>query len=187
MEATSCWMAARVALGAFQCATLRLAMAVWTLASAGRKLAIANPAGAGAAAATAGAAGGLGCLRSRRASRCRLRPGSKERVVRSSGGWNILSPDDNGEGVVATCGAFDGLGMLQQNKGCSSLCGPVAQLGARFHGMEEVIGSIPIRSTNQFNNLDRPKVPRPAACAIVFVITHRSGAGEKTALADHFA
>ena len=27
-------------------------------------------------------------------------------------------------------------------------CGPVAQLGARFHGMEEVIGSIPIRSTN---------------------------------------
>src|ERR1700682_3569089 len=32
--------------------------------------------------------------------------------------------------------------------------GPVAQLGARFHGMEEVIGSIPIRSTNYFNNLD---------------------------------
>ena len=29
------------------------------------------------------------------------------------------------------------------------LCGPVAQLGARFHGMEEVIGSIPIRSTNK--------------------------------------
>jgi hypothetical protein len=27
--------------------------------------------------------------------------------------------------------------------------GPVAQLGARFHGMEEVIGSIPIRSTNK--------------------------------------
>ncbi len=24
----------------------------------------------------------------------------------------------------------------------------MAQLGARFHGMEEVIGSIPIRSTN---------------------------------------
>jgi hypothetical protein len=29
----------------------------------------------------------------------------------------------------------------------------VAQLGARFHGMEEVIGSIPIRSTNYFLNL----------------------------------
>jgi hypothetical protein len=26
--------------------------------------------------------------------------------------------------------------------------GPVAQLGARFHGMEEVAGSIPARSTN---------------------------------------
>jgi hypothetical protein len=25
--------------------------------------------------------------------------------------------------------------------------GPVAQLGARFHGMEEVTGSIPVRST----------------------------------------
>jgi hypothetical protein len=28
------------------------------------------------------------------------------------------------------------------------LSGPVAQLGARFHGMEEVVGSIPTRSTN---------------------------------------
>ena len=32
----------------------------------------------------------------------------------------------------------------------------MAQLGARFHGMEEVIGSIPIRSTNQFNHLAAP-------------------------------
>ena len=30
----------------------------------------------------------------------------------------------------------------------SAKCGPVAQLGARFHGMEEVVGSIPTRSTN---------------------------------------
>jgi putative endonuclease len=30
----------------------------------------------------------------------------------------------------------------------SSKSGPVAQLGARFHGMEEVVGSIPTRSTN---------------------------------------
>ena len=29
--------------------------------------------------------------------------------------------------------------------------GPVAQLGARFHGMEEVIGSNPIRSTKSRN------------------------------------
>ena len=33
--------------------------------------------------------------------------------------------------------------------------GPVAQLGARFHGMEEVVGSIPTRST-RFNNLRFP-------------------------------
>ena len=32
----------------------------------------------------------------------------------------------------------------------------MAQLGARFHGMEEVIGSIPIRSTNYFNHLETP-------------------------------
>ena len=68
-------------------------------------------------------------------------------------GANILFPDHHGGGAVATYGAFDGFGMLQQNKGCSSLCGPVAQLGARFHGMEEVIGSIPIRSTNQSPSL----------------------------------
>ena len=35
--------------------------------------------------------------------------------------------------------------------------GPVAQLGARFHGMEEVIGSIPIRSTNQIKHSDGPQ------------------------------
>ena len=28
------------------------------------------------------------------------------------------------------------------------MSGPVAQLGARFHGMEEVVGSNPTRSTN---------------------------------------
>ena len=32
--------------------------------------------------------------------------------------------------------------------------GPVAQLGARFHGMEEVVGSNPTRSTKSPNNLD---------------------------------
>jgi hypothetical protein len=30
--------------------------------------------------------------------------------------------------------------------------GPVAQLGARFHGMEEVVGSNPTRSTKSSNN-----------------------------------
>jgi hypothetical protein len=32
----------------------------------------------------------------------------------------------------------------------------VAQLGARFHGMEEVIGSIPIRSTNKSTTYGLP-------------------------------
>ncbi len=44
---------------------------------------------------------------------------------------------------------FDSRAVVPQNK----KSGPVAQLGARFHGMEEVIGSIPIRSTKPFNNL----------------------------------
>src|SRR6202000_1565442 len=38
----------------------------------------------------------------------------------------------------------------------SRRCGPVAQLGARFHGMEEVVGSIPTRSTNNVKHLAPP-------------------------------
>ena len=34
-----------------------------------------------------------------------------------------------------------------------STSGPVAQLGARFHGMEEVVGSIPTRSTKSLHGL----------------------------------
>src|ERR1700741_3759120 len=34
-------------------------------------------------------------------------------------------------------------------------CGPVAQLGARFHGMEEVVGSIPTRSTKSIQAFRR--------------------------------
>ena len=44
--------------------------------------------------------------------------------------------------------------------------GPVAQLGARFHGMEEVVGSIPTRSTKSFQQFSRPcefafEIPQP--------------------------
>jgi hypothetical protein len=46
---------------------------------------------------------------------------------------------------------FDEPRRLNENREVGH-CGPVAQLGARFHGMEEVIGSIPIRST-KINNL----------------------------------
>ena len=42
------------------------------------------------------------------------------------------------------------------------LCGPVAQLGARFHGMEEVVGSIPTRSTKSFQIFSRFP-PKPFA------------------------
>src|SRR6202162_454397 len=38
----------------------------------------------------------------------------------------------------------------------ASNSGPVAQLGARFHGMEEVVGSIPTRSTKSLTPLDAP-------------------------------
>src|SRR5258708_5854886 len=54
--------------------------------------------------------------------------------------------------------------------------GPVAQLGARFHGMEEVVGSIPTRSTNSPNNLDGADAHSDGACVIVCVITRRSRA-----------
>jgi len=39
----------------------------------------------------------------------------------------------------------------------------VAQLGARFHGMEEVIGSIPIRSTNKSRNIHLIVMLRPVS------------------------
>src|SRR4051794_16115078 len=39
-------------------------------------------------------------------------------------------------------------------------CGPVAQLGARFHGMEEVDGSNPSRSTTTFQTLTALLQPR---------------------------
>jgi hypothetical protein len=49
---------------------------------------------------------------------------------------------------------FDLPARIRENKRVPPMSGPVAQLGARFHGMEEVIGSIPIRSTKYLNNLD---------------------------------
>ena len=123
-------------------------MVFCTLANAGCRLAIGK---------TVGGGGGAAAAWPRAASDPIQAPLTTSKVKTASlvdrRDELILSPDDNGAGAVATCGAFDGLGMLQQNKGCRRLCGPVAQLGARFHGMEEVIGSIPIRSTNQLQNL----------------------------------
>jgi hypothetical protein len=45
-----------------------------------------------------------------------------------------------------------------------------------FHGMEEVIGSIPIRSTNYFNNLETPNRRKQNACVVVCVITRHTAA-----------
>jgi hypothetical protein len=47
----------------------------------------------------------------------------------------------------------------------------VAQLGARFHGMEEVAGSIPARSTNILNDLDRANTGDRGVCVLVCVMT----------------
>jgi hypothetical protein len=56
--------------------------------------------------------------------------------------------------VATKTASFDGLSALKgkYSESVSMVCGPVAQLGARFHGMEEVTGSIPVRST-KINNL----------------------------------
>ena len=53
--------------------------------------------------------------------------------------------------------------------------GPVAQLGARFHGMEEVVGSIPTRSTISLNKLDRASASRSGFSVVVCVVTRRFG------------
>ena len=55
----------------------------------------------------------------------------------------------------------------------------MAQLGARFHGMEEVVGSIPTRSTNSLNSLDRANCHSGEICVLVCVITGRFGAQGK--------
>ena len=44
--------------------------------------------------------------------------------------------------------------------------GAVAQLGERLNGIQEVVGSIPIGSTNKIKNLAHILVSRPSALAI---------------------
>jgi hypothetical protein len=63
--------------------------------------------------------------------------------------------------------------------GFLSKSGPVAQLGARFHGMEEVVGSIPTRSTKSLNKLDGAPAHSRGVCVVVCVITGRFGAQGK--------
>src|ERR1700754_3800448 len=122
MEPRSASTFVRVWPGTFQRATLRPATVVFTVPRAGRRDPISKLAAAGACA------------------RAAYDPLIRIKVTRASLEQRRSFP----------CRAFDVFLMLQQNKGCPHHCGPVAQLGARFHGMEEVIGSIPIRSTKTF-------------------------------------
>gem|GEM_PF-3381897 len=62
-----------------------------------------------------------------------------------------------------------------RNTICLETSGPVAQLGARFHGMEEVIGSIPIRSTNHFKHLEVPPLSLVGNLGANFKTTPRTG------------
>ena len=57
----------------------------------------------------------------------------------------------------------------------SANSGPVAQLGARFHGMEEVVGSIPTRSTKFPNSVDSVSSDRSGMCVMSCVITRAHG------------
>jgi hypothetical protein len=47
----------------------------------------------------------------------------------------------------------------------------VAQLGARFHGMEEVVGSNPTRSTKSHNYLGGRSPHNSAICVVTSVVT----------------
>ena len=61
----------------------------------------------------------------------------------------------NGEGLALTISpqsARINEAVRTGRRSCPHTSGPVAQLGARFHGMEEVVGSIPTRSTKSRNS-----------------------------------
>jgi hypothetical protein len=53
------------------------------------------------------------------------------------------------------------------------------RLPFRLHGMEEVVGSIPTRSTNSLNKLDGASARNRGVCVMVCVITRRLGAHSK--------
>ena len=79
----------------------------------------------------------------------RIRFPSVSRPLTHLTNWGLESRHlHRGSGWVQPCPLIDESPDSRDNRGVASrTCGPVAQLGARFHGMEEVIGSIPIRST----------------------------------------
>src|SRR3954453_8675830 len=68
---------------------------------------------------------------------------------------------------IGLVGALTNRAVNRENKEVASQqhVGLWRSLGARFHGMEEVVGSIPTRSTNQSNNLNRATGHRRDFCA----------------------
>ena len=84
MELMSCWVVARISLGAFQRATLRLVMAVWTLARAGRKLVMAKLVARGRGWGCCGG-GRWSCLRTGGAGAAEKQQGQKCYVSRVGG------------------------------------------------------------------------------------------------------
>ena len=72
--------------------------------------------------------------------------------------------------------SFDSGLQLSKNRISDHLWGPVAQLGARFHGMEEVVGSIPTRSTKSLNKLGGTSAAEGGVCDVKRVVTHNFGA-----------
>jgi hypothetical protein len=75
-------------------------------------------------------------------------------------------------GCCPVVGVDDSLSVIE-NRTINPM-GLWRSLGARFHGMEEVVGSIPTRSTNFLNNLDGAMCFGCRICDVLCVITCRS-------------
>jgi hypothetical protein len=74
--------------------------------------------------------------------------------VEGRGCRRVLLQSSGREGVGGVAPQFDETMVSGDNiEVVSRPSGPVAQLGARFHGMEEVVGSIPTRSTKSLTNV----------------------------------
>jgi hypothetical protein len=77
--------------------------------------------------------------------------------------WDILSPDDNGEGAVAMCGTCDAFGMFSRIKDVLPFVGPGAAR-ARFHGMKVIMKVIM-----------EEIMGRPRSCPRIFQVFHIPG------------
>jgi hypothetical protein len=74
-------------------------------------------------------------------------------AVRVEGGSHAKASSFDARQWLASLTRADRDGMIGSSRSCRS--GPVAQLGARLNGIQEVTGSIPVRSTNSVATLGR--------------------------------